>query len=312
MATTNTNTASPSGGSGGGGGFFPPDDDATAAASAIATPPTSSIASASSRLPHPRSKPLKTGGPKESAFIRYADERVRQMRRRYAKREGGGGGGGGDNDVKGYAGLKEACRDVDALVDVVWVSGTPSLQIAYLLTLADLVNEYMKGFQPVAPAPLFRSLDKLDLAFASLLQGRDVETGDVLPGFEGGRGVNATEKVRINSMVHYARSGVVEVMLRYDPEMDDADEEDEETAEESGVDVDLGEAAGDYGVDDDGDVEGTWDMKTAKVYDRTLVELGDDLTNAPPIGLRVEKPEEACRPQEPELEDSDRVMELDD
>ncbi|KAL1622490.1 hypothetical protein SLS54_005056 [Diplodia seriata] len=306
MATTNTNSDGD-----GGGGFFPPDDDTATAASAIATPPTSSVTSSASRLPHPRSKPLKTGGPKESAFIRYADERVRQMRRRYAKREGGGGGGG-DNDVKGYGGLKEACRDVDALVDVVWVSGTPSLQIAYLLTLADLVNEYMKGFQPVAPAPLFRSLDKLDLAFASLLQGRDVETGDVLPGFEGGRGVNATEKVRINSMVHYARSGVVEVMLKYDPEMDDADEEDEETAEESGVDVDLGEAAGDYGVDDDGDVEGTWDMKTAKVYDRTLVELGDDLTNAPPIGLRVEKPEEACRPQEPELEDSDRVMELDD
>ncbi|KAL1640881.1 hypothetical protein SLS58_006496 [Diplodia intermedia] len=319
MATTNTNSASPSdGGGGAGGGFFPPDD-----AAVIATPPTSSVASASasaaaSRLPHPRSKPLRTGGPKESAFIRYADERVRQMRRRYAKREGGGGGGGGgDNDVKGYAGLKEACREVDQLVDVVWVSGTPSLQIAYLLTLSDLVNEYMKGFQPVAPAPLFRSLDKLDLAFASLLQGRDVETGDVLPGFEGGRGVNATEKVRINSMVHYARSGVVEVMLKYDPEMDDAEEdededEDEETALESGADVDLGEAAGDYGVDDDGDVEGTWDMKTAKVYDRTLVELGDDLTNAPPIGLRVEKPEEACRPQEPELEDSDRVMELDD
>ncbi|KKY18221.1 putative meiotic recombination protein dmc1 [Diplodia seriata] len=297
MATTNTNSASPNGGGGSsGGGFFPPDNTAAAAASAIATPPTSSVTSSASRLPHPRSKPLKTGGPKESAFIRYADERVRQMRRRYAKREGGGGGGGGDNDVKGYGGLKEAS----------------SLQIAYLLTLADLVNEYIKGFQPVAPAPLFRSLDKLDLAFASLLQGRDVETGDVLPGFEGGRGVNATEKVRINSMVHYARSGVVEVMLKYDPEMDDADEEDEETAEESGVDVDLGEAAGDYGVDDDGDVEGTWDMKTAKVYDRTLVELGDDLTNAPPIGLRVEKPEEACRPQEPELEDSDRVMELDD
>lgn len=181
-----------------------------------------------------------------------------------------------------------------------------SLQIAYLLTLSDLVNEYMKGF-PVSPAPLFRSLDKLDHAFASLLQGRDVETGDELPGFEGGRRVNATEKVRINSMVHYARSAVVEVMLKYDPEMDDV-EEDEEAGLESGADVDE---PGDYGVEDD-DVEGTWDMKTAKVYDRTLVELGDDLTNAPPIGLRAEKPEEACRPQESELEDSDRVMELDD
>ncbi|KAK7718842.1 hypothetical protein SLS57_005952 [Botryosphaeria dothidea] len=284
------------------GGFFPPDQ-------AGMTPPASSIASSSfagsTRLPAPRSKPLKTGGPKESAFIRYVDERIRQIQRRYAKRGASatmptaedaqtrGESGGG---VEGYKALREACRDVEQLVDV----------IAYLLTLADLVNEYMKGF-PVSPAPLFRTLEKLDHAFASLLQGRDVETGEELPGFEGGRKVNATEKVRINSMVHYARSAVVEVMLRHDPEMDD-EEEEEETAGESGAEVDMEEAE-DYGIND---VEGTWDMKTAKVYDRTLVELGDELTNAPPIGLRVEKPDDACLPKGPDLAESDRAMELDE
>ncbi|EKG18561.1 hypothetical protein MPH_04200 [Macrophomina phaseolina MS6] len=164
----------------------------------------------------------------------------------------------------------------------------------------------MRGF-PVSPAPLFKTLEKLDHAFASLLQGTDVETGEILPGFEGGRKVNATEKVRINSMVHYTRSAVVDVMLKYDPEMDDA-EEAEETAGESGADVEADDS-GDYGIDD---VEGTWDMKTAKVYDRTLVELGDDLTNAPPIGLRVEKPEDTCLPKPPGLTESDRVMELDE
>ncbi|OJD28950.1 meiotic recombination protein dmc1 [Diplodia corticola] len=298
MATTNSAS----------GGFFHP-----------ATPPASSIASATNsttttttRLPHPRSKPLKAGGTMESAFIRFTDDRVRQIRRRYAKRGAAddsaepSSGGGGGGDVKGYTSLKEALRDVDQLMDLVWVSGTPSLQIAYLLTLADLVNECMKGF-PVSPKSLFHSLDKLDHAFASLIQGRDVETGDELPGFEGGRRVNATEKVRINSMVHYSRSAVVEAMLKCDPEMDDVEEE--ESALESGTDVDW-DQADDYGAGDDG--EETWGMKTAKVFDRTLVELGDDLTNAPPIGLRVEKPEEACRPRELELEDSDRVMDLDD
>lgn len=186
------------------------------------------------------------------------------------------------------------------------------LQIAYLLSLADLVNEFMKGF-PVAPAPLFGTLEKLDHAFASLLLGADVETGEALPGFAGGWRVSATERVRVNSMVQYARSAVVDVMLRYDPEMDeeDGEEEGEETAEESGVE-DLGDVVLEGGEGDEGEVEGTWDMKTAKVFDKTLVELGDDLTNAPPIGLRVEKPEmEACRPRESNLEDSDRVMELD-
>lgn len=63
---------------------------------------------------------------------------MRQIQRRYAKRgsssadatgisannDGSGSARSGGGDVKGYASLKEACRDIDQLIDVVWVSGT--------------------------------------------------------------------------------------------------------------------------------------------------------------------------------------------
>lgn len=195
--------------------------------------------------------------------------------------------------MKGYSSFVEASKDLADVIDVVWVSGTPSLQIAYLLTIADLINSFVTGLPP-APKALFRTLGKLDHAFASLLQGRDIETGEELPGFQGGRGVNATEKVRIWSMVQHTRNTVVGVMAKYDPttaedEEDDSDdvEEGHETqgegmAEESGIDLDVDE---DFGPVEH---EGAWDLQVAKVFDRTVVELGDSLTNAgPPIGIRI-------------------------
>ncbi|KAK5018874.1 hypothetical protein LTR39_000734, partial [Cryomyces antarcticus] len=122
------------------------------------------------------------------------------------------------------------------------------------------------GFPP-SPRAMFGILSKLDHAFASLLQGRDVDTGEPLPGFDRGRHVSDTEKVRIKSLVERTRVCVVEVMK--EGEFDPADaEEPLDSADES---MDDSEAY-------DGLAEvGSWDMEIAKVYDRTIVELGDTL-----------------------------------
>lgn len=64
-----------------------------------------------------------------------------------------------------------------------------SLQIPYFLNIAGAVSTYMAAFPP-APIATFQVLRKLDHAFASLLMGRDVDSGEGLPGFEmefGGR-----------------------------------------------------------------------------------------------------------------------------
>jgi len=236
----------------------------------LITPPPSSAASSTvaNSLPSPRQHPLKSGGPKESAFIRYVDQGILLAKRRWAKRKFDDGSAG---EVKGYHSFKEAGKDLDSLIDVVWVSGTPGLQIPYLLSIALLVVDFLPGFDPSLKLT-FKLLDKLDLAFASLLQGRDIDTGEILPGFEGGRGVNATEKVRIRSLVERTRICVVDVTSGK-VNIGESEEQMETDEDES--------------MDEDGDDDNEgylWEMEIATVYDRTIGELGDTLDSAP-IGI---------------------------
>jgi len=116
------------------------------------SPPASSVASSNTAqaLPHPRSTPLKSGGTKESSFIRHVDQQILHIQRRFAKRKAPYDGfvketdeegrlieEVGDpatkvqlerseewHDVPGYNSFAEASRDIEELVGVIWVSGT--------------------------------------------------------------------------------------------------------------------------------------------------------------------------------------------
>ena len=193
----------------------------------------SSTTSARTALPHPRGSPLRPGGSKESAFIRYVDQQLLHIQRRFAKRTSPSTAYLSDmdrdkadawGDVKGYANMKDAFAEISELVSVVWVSGTPSLQVPYLISVGLLVGNVVESMPPM-PKSLFRLLEKLDHAFASLLQGRDVDTGDTLPGFSGGRAVSGTEKVRIRSLVERTRRKVLETFKK--GEFEDEPEEEE-------------------------------------------------------------------------------------
>ena len=98
-----------------------------------------------------------------------------------------------------------------------------------------------------------------------------MESGESLPGFETGRGLSITEKVRIKGLIERTRVVVVETMRGADV----VDEEEE---------VDFDEDEREYGHIDiersmnEEDAEGArWEMEIARVYDRTVVELGDVL-----------------------------------
>lgn len=136
---------------------------------------------------------------------------------------------------------------------------------------------------PAAPRPLFRILDKFDHAFASLLQGSDVETGEPLPGFSTSRrGVSGTDKVRIKSLVERTRVYVAEAMSKGEFE------EDDESPPDTDIEGDLIlDEPADLDVDEDGEVE-NWQMRVARVYDKTLVEIGDSM-GGEPIGIRTEQ-----------------------
>ena len=267
----------------------------------ILSPPpssvTSAISNAKSELPHPRSTPLKPGGSKESAFIRYVDERILKIQRRFAKRETPSiNGDDAEKDaaaiwdsVQGYKSMREACKDLEDLIGVVWVSGTPGLQIPYLISLALLLSTIIAGM-PANPKQLFRVLAKLDHAFVSLLQGKDVDSGERLPGFENRRGVSGTEKVRIRSLIERTRRSVMESLKS--GELDDAYESNDEDVDEK-MDMDAeDDLEGELILEGDGpyapgEEEESWEMQIARVYDRTMVELGDSL-ETPNIGIITE------------------------
>lgn len=163
---------------------------------------------------------------------------------------------------------------------------TVSLQIPQLLSLALLTLTYIAAFPPT-PRSLFRLLDKLDASFASLILGQDVQTGELLPSSQdiGRRSkVSGTEKVRIKSLVERTRVAVVEVMSGEVFDMEDQD--DEEGSIKGG---ETGTEAEEMDVDEHGqrDLEGMvrdWEMEVARVYARTLNELGDELIG-PHIGI---------------------------
>ena len=262
------------------------------------SPPASPVTTAStisaSSLPHPRSKPLLAGGSKESYFIRYVDRQILHIQRRFAKRTTPSGNGLSDvdrdkadawHDVKGYTSMREPCKDIEKLLREVWVSGTPSLQVPYLIGLAMLVTTIVPAMPPT-PKNLFRLLATLDHAFASLIQGSDIETGERLPGFEGRKGVNGTEKVRIRSLVERTRVAVVEAFKKGEFDFEEPEEEDSEQMEID--DVDDGALVLEGDDFDDGEEDDSWDMQLARVYDHTMVELGDSLEE-PSIGIITER-----------------------
>lgn len=108
----------------------------------------------------------------------------------------------------------------------------------------------------------------MDIIFASLLLGEDVETGVPLSGFEYTKNiVNTTEKVRIKSIAEASRIAVVEMREKDVEYQDDGD--DSENDWEDGIDIDESEFETSH--------TGLWEMEAARVYERTIQFLGDEL-----------------------------------
>ncbi|KAF2180396.1 hypothetical protein K469DRAFT_714775 [Zopfia rhizophila CBS 207.26] len=243
----------------------------------LPTPPASSVASTTANpLPRPRTHPLKPGGAKESELICYLDQSIRTTNGKFGRRMFK------DKDLgelRKYHSFREAAKDIAGIIDVVWVSGTPTIQVAYLLSIALLITDFLPELPP-SPRATLRLLDKMDHAFSSLLQGKDIDAGEQLPGFENGWRVSMTEKVRLKSLVDRTRLIVVEA-LSEDRKVEEDDEvETEEEEMDDGVGVGNGNGLGDMEEDEE-----EWGI--GKVYERTIGELGE-LLGGEPIGIITE------------------------
>ncbi|CAK7207404.1 hypothetical protein SEUCBS139899_010214 [Sporothrix eucalyptigena] len=299
------------------GGFF------HASSSVMSPTPShaSSVRSGSSALglPHPRRQPLRPGSQKEDLVRRYVSERILQINRRFVKKYGITAP---DDAVIGYKSMGELCRDVDALLNNLWKSGTPSLQVQYLLNIASELITWMDGFAP-SPRATLAILRKLDYCFASLLIGEDFETHETLPGFETASptsnrrvGLSQTDMVRCRSVAEQSRIAVVDVFRRGPPDPIDenprssrpnnarrADREgtvdteastlqggetegERETTAEPTDDDDTtlaDDTEEDFANEDDDDDDYNEDvqMGVARVYENTLVKLGEVLGDQP-------------------------------
>ncbi|RMZ67457.1 meiotic recombination dmc1 [Pyrenophora seminiperda CCB06] len=256
------------------------------------TPPASNAPSQHpSPLPQPRKHPLKPGGPRESDLIRYLDHGVNNVQKRVDNRVTNRKHKPAPGEAEGYKAFWEVAKDLDGLVDVVWVSGSPNLQIPYLLNLAVLAAEFLPLFASSTPSTqaTFRLLSKLDYAFSSLLAGYDAATGDRLPGFECGRTVTTTDKVRLKGIVDRTRLTVTRVLSK-ESVVDDEDDVGGSMDTDTEDETDAGGRQGtvtfegfENNEDDESDED--WEERgVATVYERTIGELGDVL-GGPPIGI---------------------------
>ncbi|KAL7928351.1 hypothetical protein V8C35DRAFT_243143 [Trichoderma chlorosporum] len=247
------------------GGFIPPRGGLPSPA------PSSASSRAASNLPHPRNNALRPGSNKEDMVRRFVDEKLLYVSRRYVKKFGNPNPG---DTVVGFKTFGEVCRELDEIVNVLWKSGTPSLQIPFLLKMASDFTQYVRSFPPSSKAS-FDLLHKLDHCFASLLSGQDIETNETLPGFENGlrAGMTTTDMVRCRSLVEQTRVLMVEVMSsgEQEEEEDDEDEEDGDGDEtEGGESYDAGGQSWDIEEDE-------LHLDAARIYENTIVHLGKRL-----------------------------------
>lgn len=285
----------------------------------LPTPPASSVAASqhASPLPQPRQRPLPPGGTKETSLISYLDHGLNQIQKRVDNRATHRKTPALMGQEQGYHAFWEVAKDLDGLVDVVWVSGsrmsvpnplpfentrlmiyfTANLQIPYLLTIAVLITEFLPLFPSTTRSAqaTFKLLAKLDYAFSSLLASRDAASGELLPGFEAGRAVATTDKVRLKGIVDRTRLTVVRVLSgesvvgeEHEASGEDTDAMDTETekdskgGDEAGRDTVVFEGFED---NEDDDEDEDWEERNiGAIYEKTIGELGDVL-GGPPIGI---------------------------
>ncbi|KAK6381675.1 hypothetical protein LTS17_004734 [Exophiala oligosperma] len=175
------------------------------------------------------------------------------------------------DDAPGYTTYEEFVADADPLLDVAWISGTPTLQIPYLLSLAGLVCSYMPAF-PFSTS-VFYITGKIDRGFTSLLLSSSAGSSDSATTYH----VSMTEKVRIKSLVEETRITAVNVasssgLSTNIGDVSELETEEEEEEEEETDDTNTGQ--------DTQANDMSRSLAISKIYKRTMEILGDSLDSS--------------------------------
>jgi hypothetical protein len=84
-------------------------------------PSATSTTRSTASLPHPRGRPLIPGSAKEDKVRSYVEGQLLYINRRYIKKFAVQNP---DDKVTGYKSMGELCKDVEGLVNILWLSAT--------------------------------------------------------------------------------------------------------------------------------------------------------------------------------------------
>lgn len=141
-------------------------------------------------LPLARSHPLADGSAKFNALRNYLDSRIYEINSKISK------------SFAGYTTFAEVHKDLDAAVDVLWISNTPALQVPFLITLSGLFQSTLHLFTWDRSRSL-QMVAKLDDFFAHLLSNGQVASGNA---------ITNTDKARISSIVSTLPFSIIELL----------------------------------------------------------------------------------------------------
>lgn len=180
------------------------------------------------------------------------------------------------------------------------ISGLASLQIQYLLQIANSFNDYLASF-PLNLKATFTFIDVLDRCFHSLITGHSADPYSTPISAAMTSHISTTEKVRLNSIIQRTRLHVVKIIeegpsnipgreteeaipdtLSTESVTDGTSRSTTPATDITDISVGSNDNQGAEGQDEDENEDGDldeeeWEMAIARLYELSLYEVGEQL-----------------------------------
>ncbi|KAJ5893026.1 hypothetical protein N7504_009717 [Penicillium tannophilum] len=213
-------------------------------------------------LPEQRAEPLRPGSTEETQLRGRLSTGIERINYRHMKSEMGMDGSETRASEKRFENFAQLAREVGSLVDSLWASATPSIQVEGLITLAGITEMALPTYK-FDPEATLTILHKFDSIFAALCTGQHPVTKEPIPGAAADRPlVTQTQKVRIRSLAEMTRYKIFSCLES------SGSSSFSELNENGNVVYDDEPLGADTPMQ-------PWLMEAARVYDQTLMLLAD-------------------------------------
>ncbi|KAJ5273904.1 hypothetical protein N7478_009029 [Penicillium angulare] len=221
-----------------------------------------------------RAEPIRPGSEEETQLRGRLSTGIERINYRHMKSQMGMDESSPDSGAQAserrFEGFGELAAEVGGLVDILWASASPSIQVEGLISLAGLTEMALSTYN-FDPEATLNILHKFDVVFAALCTGLHPSTHTPLPGIVDGRPlVTQTQKVRIRSLAEGTRTRIFSCL-------NEAESNDKNGYVNGNGNGKVDESEENSDIDDDAAHVSAqpWLMEAAGVYDKTLMLLAD-------------------------------------